>query len=100
MRKRFFLTSTYKSQNSPEIEFIIAGASYPYYFNFIPENEEEQNKNANNFNPFTTVYFSGVPPHENYKYVHNLLERLKHCGTVRQDRIDILREILCSIWIR
>ena len=40
------------------LKFIIAGASYPYYFNFIPENEEEANKNANNFNPFTTVYFS------------------------------------------
>ena len=40
------------------LKFIVAGASYPYYFNFIPENEEEANKNANNFNPFTTVYFS------------------------------------------
>ena len=27
---------------------------------------------------------SGVPPHENYKYVRSLEERLKHCGTINK----------------
>ena len=42
------------------LKFIIAGASYPYYFNFMKIDEEEKMRESNNFNPFNTVFFRFV----------------------------------------
>ena len=45
----------------------------------------------NNFNPLSTVYFKGVPPHENYKYGKDLLIRMKKCGEVKKVYFDDTR---------
>ena len=73
------------------LKFIVAGACYPHYFKLSEIEEMECMRDSNNFNPFTTVFFKGVPPHENYKYGKDLLCKMSKCGTVRRIYFDDTR---------
>jgi hypothetical protein len=73
------------------LKFIIAGACYPHYFKLSEVDQIEEMRDSNNFNPYTTVYFKGVPPHENFKYGKHLLRRMEKCGHVKRIYFDDTR---------
>ena len=90
-------TSPFKQEKGWEnddillLKFIIAGSSYPYYYNYQEIDQQEESRDSNNFNPTTTVYFKGAPPSENYKYGQSLIERMKPCGTIKRVYFDDTR---------
>ena len=73
------------------LKFIIAGAAYPFYYKYTKIDQEEELRNSNNFNPFTTVYFKGAPPHGNYKYGLSLYNWVKGCGPIKRVYFDDTR---------
>lgn len=82
-----------KDQNSYNVllKFMVAGACYPHYFKLSEIEEIEEMRDSNNFNPYTTVYFKGVPPHENFKYGKDLLFKMSKCGNVKRIYFDDTR---------
>ena len=65
------------------IKVMIAGAAYPNYYCLKEAHEESEVRNMKNFNPLSTIYFKGVPKHENYKYAKPLIEIMKKCGPIK-----------------